>query len=130
MHLSHILYYVRDLNEAVDFFKRVFGLEERFTGESGFYAEMVTGETALAFITEEYAEKHLGQKIAPLGGKLQATEIVFSVDDVESLYNRALEFGAESIAEPQDKPWGQKIAYVRAPFGLHIEIASPLTTSA
>lgn len=130
MNLSHILYYVRDLGEAVTFFEKAFGLKKRFTGDSGFYVEMITGETALAFITEEYAEKHLGQKITPLGGKLQAMEIVFSTDDVDALYQKALECGAESIVAPQEKPWGQKIAYVRAPFGLHIEIASPLTTSA
>jgi catechol 2,3-dioxygenase-like lactoylglutathione lyase family enzyme len=31
-----------------------------------------------------------------------------------------------SLADPIDKPHGQRVAYVRDPFGTLIEIASPL----
>ena len=39
---------------------------------------------------------------------------------------RALEAGCVSLAEPKDKPQGQRVAYVRDPFGGLVELATPL----
>jgi uncharacterized glyoxalase superfamily protein PhnB len=34
-------------------------------------------------------------------------ELDFAVDDVDAVFRRAIEAGAVSVWEPQDKPWGR-----------------------
>jgi lactoylglutathione lyase len=45
-------------------------------------------------------------------------------DDVDAAYERALAAGATSAAEPDDKPWGQRIAYVRDLNGILVELCT------
>ena len=53
-------------------------------------------------------------------------EIALVADDVDGAYACALEAGCVSLAEPKDKPQGQRVAYVRDPFGGLVELATPL----
>lgn len=46
--------------------------------------------------------------------------------DVDDAAERAIEAGCTLLAQPIDKPHGQRAAYLRDPFGTLIEIASPL----
>jgi len=41
-------------------------------------------------------------------------------------YRRALDAGCATLAAPEDKPHGQRVAYVRDPFGNLIELATPM----
>jgi uncharacterized glyoxalase superfamily protein PhnB len=50
----------------------------------------------------------------------------FVVHDVEAAYAAALDAGCASLAAPEDKPQGQRVAYVRDPFGTLVELAAPL----
>ncbi len=45
--------------------------------------------------------------------KSPAMEIAFVTDDVSAAYQKAIQAGAEPIAEPTQKPWGQSVCYVR-----------------
>ncbi len=126
--LSNILFYVKDLRETLDFFERAFGLKTAFIDESGVYAQMETGMTALSFVDLEFAKENMGKEVVEFdGSKLPfAFEIALSVDDVDEAYAIALKEGAVSVAKPTNKPWGQRDAYVRDPNGILIEICSPL----
>ena len=42
------------------------------------------------------------------------------------LARAAIEAGATLAAEPRNKPWGQTVAYVRAPEGTLIELCTPV----
>jgi uncharacterized glyoxalase superfamily protein PhnB len=53
-------------------------------------------------------------------------EIALVHEDVEAAYARALEAGCTSLAAPKDKPQGQRVAYVRDPFGTLVELCTPL----
>ena len=53
-------------------------------------------------------------------------EIALVADDVDGAYERALQAGCTSLATPTDKPQGQRVAYVRDPFGTLVELATPL----
>lgn len=55
-----------------------------------------------------------------------ACEIVFTIADVQAAYDHAISSGALAVAEPQQKPWGQVVAYLRDPNGVLIELASPM----
>ena len=53
MKLGYIIVYVPDVPATVAFYERAFGLSCRFRHESQ-YAEMATGDTALAFADEAF----------------------------------------------------------------------------
>jgi lactoylglutathione lyase len=54
--LGYVIQYVPDVAATVAFYEAAFGLERRFLHESGTYAEMETGATALAFASEALPE--------------------------------------------------------------------------
>ena len=56
MRLGYVIHYVPDVAATVAFYEAAFGLERRFLHESGTYAEMETGATALAFASEALPE--------------------------------------------------------------------------
>jgi catechol 2,3-dioxygenase-like lactoylglutathione lyase family enzyme len=53
-------------------------------------------------------------------------EIGLVTDDVAAACRRAEENGARVLAAPKLKPWGQTVAYVRAPDGCLVEICTPM----
>ncbi len=125
---SHTILYVKDIPKALSFYKDAFDISPKFVHESNQYAELNTGQTVLAFASESLAAYNLPNGYVPHDvAKLPlACEIVFTVPDVQAWYEKALKAGAKHIAAPQQKPWGQTVAYVQDPNGVLIEIASPL----
>lgn len=126
MIFSHTIFYVKDVLEAVRFYQAAFGIKPKFIHESNFYAELATDGVALAFASEELGSLNLpnGFKRNSIKDKPQACEIVFSSDNPQLLYEKAVKAGAISLSPPEIKPWGQLVAYVRDPFGILIEIAA------
>ena len=125
---SHVIFYVEDLEKSVQFFEKAFGIKARFVHESGQYAELETGQTALAFAAESIGDSNLPDgylrsrhKNPPLG-----CEIALTVDDVQKAYEQSILKGAKALVPPEKKPWGQTVAYVRDPNGILVEIASPM----
>ena len=127
---SHTIFYVKDVPKALAFYKDAFGLEPKFIHESNQYAELATGSTALAFASDQLAAYNLPKGYVPhdISKVPLACEIALSVSDVQAWYERALRAGAHSIAAPQQKPWGQVVAYVQDPNGVLVEIAGPLSS--
>lgn len=128
LRFSHVIYYVKDLKKGLSFYESALGIKPRFVHESGTYAELETGATAIAFAAEELARHNLPEGVIPndLATPPVASEIVFETDEVLILYRKALENGAVDVAAPKEMPWGQTVAYVRDPNGVLIEIASPI----
>ncbi len=127
--LTHIIHYVKDIPKALKFYEEAFALKPKFVHESGQYAEVDTGATALAFASEAAGDFNLPDGYihndldrAPLG-----CEICLTTPDVQGSYERALDKGGTAVAAPTEKPWGQTVAYVRDPNGVLVEIASPIT---
>ena len=125
--LGYTIIYVADVPATVGFYERAFGLRCRFLHESNLYAEMETGETALAFAGEPMAEMN-GLAILPNRQTEMAAgfELAFVTDDPHTAYATAITAGAAAIAPPAEKPWGQVVAYVRDPNGCLVEICSPI----
>lgn len=128
MNLSYAIIYVDDVVETVEFYERAFGLERAFIHESNQFAQMKTGTTALAFTSHE-----LGASAVPLeyqhSNRLQppfGVELTLTSTDVTAAYDRAVEAGAEPVAEPHDTSWGQTVSYVRDLAGILIGIATPM----
>jgi len=131
MKYGYTLIYVEDVLKTLVFYEKAFGFERGMVYEENGvvdYAELKTGEVAIGFASYDLAKMNLGEKfekISPKGNPV-GLELVFVDDDVEASTNKAVQAGAELIAEPIDKPWGQTVSYVRSIEGTLIEICSPM----
>ena len=107
MKFGYTIIYVPDVVVSVTFFEQAFGLKRRFIHESG-YAELDTGETALAFASHELGRSNLpeGYVRADESEKPLGTEIALVTEQVADAYARAIATGAVSIKGPVEKPWG------------------------
>jgi lactoylglutathione lyase len=125
---AYAIAYVRDVERSVAFYEQAFSLQRRFVDESGQYAEMETGETTLAFASNELGASNLpgGFRMNDPAEPPAGVEIAFLTEDVNAAFRIALEAGATSVVEPITKPWGQAVAYVRDRDGMLVEIGSQM----
>jgi uncharacterized glyoxalase superfamily protein PhnB len=128
--LGYVILYVNDVAATLAFYEAAFGLSRRFFhDENGkAYGELETGATRLAFASVVLAEEHLKQSIvaaapdkAPLG-----VEVALVTSDVPALFARALQAGAKALSQPESKPWGQLVAYLRDMNGHLVELCTPM----
>lgn len=128
--LGHIIFYVQDVEKTMAFYETAFGIEAAFIDPTGHYGQMETGGTALAFASYELARQNLPKDFRAISPKeLPGCEISFSTSDVQKSLTHAVNSGAELVAPPQEKPWGQIVAYVRDFNGILIEISSLMAHS-
>ena len=78
-----------------------------------------------------HAKIRIGDSILELGeahGQFQPMPSMFYlyVEDVDALYVRAVESGAHSEKEPENQPYGDRVAAVTDPFGNTWYLATPL----
>ena len=128
MTLGWVIVYVDEPAEAAAFYERAFGLRREFTSPDGDYAQLATGTTRLAFASYTLGEHNVagGVRRAPLDGPPANVELALVHEDVDAAFARALEAGCAGLSEPHDEPRGQRVAYVRDPFGTLVELASPM----
>jgi len=128
MNFAYTLVYVENVTRAVEFYERAFGLQRRLISETGEYAEMETGATALGFVTADFARRSLpdGFQANDRSRPPAGIEIAFTTPDVPAAFARAVSAGAIPVTKPSQKPWGQHVAYVRDLDGVLVEIASPM----
>lgn len=126
MHLGYVILYVPDVEGAVAFYERAFGLDCRFVHASGDYAEMATGATVLAFAADELAASNFAAdyRRADPASPPSAFEVAFVTEDVGAAFERAVDAGAAALSAPTQKPWGQTVAYVRDGNGVIVELCT------
>lgn len=127
MKLGYTIIYVKNVLETINFYQDAFSLKLKFVHESNEYAELETGNTVLAFVSETLGNTH-GFAFKP--NRPDETpagfEIAFVTEDVQKSFQTALAAGAKELAAPQKKPWGQTVAYVSDLNGVLVEICSPV----
>ncbi len=126
MKFGYAIVYVDDVLATLDFYESAFGMHREYVDESANYGELDTGTTRLAFVSNNQASglipggyRRNDPKDTPPG-----IEVALVTDDVDAAYARALDRGAASVAPPADKPWGQRIAYVRDMNGVLVELCT------
>jgi lactoylglutathione lyase len=126
MKLAYTTLFVPDVEAALAFYEAAFGLRRRFVHESGKYAELETGATALAFAAHQLAETVVAIPYRPTtpAGAPPGFELGFETDDVAAAFARAIGAGASAVSAPALKPWGQTVAYVRDAEGVRVAIVS------
>ena len=124
MQFGYVILYVPDVAASVGFYERAFGVKRRFLHESGAYAELETGATALAFASETSTPTaHVITRCRP-AAPAPAAEVAFVTEDVQAAYDHALAAGARGGVAPVAKPWGQVVSYVRDLDGFLVELCS------
>ena len=128
MKYQYSIIYVDDVEKTLEFYQRAFGFELKFLHEGKDYGELKTGDCILAFANHKLGEMNLQGKYTksdikdnPLG-----FELGFTVENVETAYNKALDEGAVAVSPPTKKPWGQTVAYIRAIEGTLIAFGDPV----
>lgn len=126
---GYTIIYVSDVNEAISFYERAFGMSRKFVTEENDYGELATGETTLAFASHELGGTNFSggyvsgsDSVKPLG-----TEIALVAPNVNEVHSSALEHGAKELKAPEKKPWGQVVSYVRCPSGILLELCTPIS---
>ena len=131
MKFGYTIIYVEDVLNTVEFYEKAFGFERGLVVEEEsivYYAELKSGETIIGFASYEMGKMNFDDKYEKITrkGNPVGLELVFVDDDVAAATTHAVKSGAELIAEPVEKPWGQTVSYVRSIEGTLIEICSPM----
>lgn len=128
MKFGYTILYVNNVSDAAKFYGDAFGLATRFIHEGGDYAELDTGETTLAFAAHSLGDANFPDGYTKLTDlpKPVGASIALVTDDVPTAIANAVAAGAAVIVDAQKKPWGQTVAYVRAPDGCLIELCTPV----
>jgi PhnB protein len=98
-----------NVERLISFVKEAFGAVETqrtATGSGGIHCEVRIGDSMLMFGGG-----------APARGKEKHAALHIQVPDVDAVYAQSLKSGAESIAPPEDKPYGERMAGVKDPVG-------------
>jgi uncharacterized glyoxalase superfamily protein PhnB len=118
IHEAFAYLHVKGGAEAIEFYKKAFGVTEKYRlNEPGSakvgHAELDFGGATI-MLADEYPEMGF---VGPrsLGGT--SITIHLHVDDADAMIRAAVEAGAEILREPQDHFYGERSGTVRDPFG-------------
>ncbi len=130
MKFGYTIVYVPSVPDTLAFYEKAFGFQTRFLHESGQYGELESGSTTLAFASQALGEMNFGSNFAPVSAtaKPPGIELAFVTEDVPSAYAKAIEAGAVPIHAPEQKSWGQVVAYVRSQEGILVELCSSVAS--
>ena len=126
--LGYTILYVSDVTKSVEFYESAFGFSRKFITPENDYAELLSGETTISFVSLELANSNLkkgflksNQSDKPFG-----IELAFVSENVQETIEKALASGAIIEEKPIEKPWGQTVGYIRDIDGFLLEICTPI----
>ncbi|MCI4365885.1 MAG: VOC family protein [Thermoplasmata archaeon] len=111
---------------ALEFYKKAFGAKElgREVTPSG---KLVSGQLRIGDSIILVSDVFRGSnKAAP--STVETTTVTLHVysDDVETLWNRAVDAGAQVATPLQDMYWGERYGHLVDPFGHHWSLSMPI----
>lgn len=109
---------VRNAERAIEFYKKVFGAEERFRmhrldGKTIMHADLKIGDSVI-MLTEESTEM---KALSPesIGGS--PVSLYVYVKDVDGVFNQSVSEGATVLYPVRDQFYGDRSGYLKDPFG-------------
>jgi PhnB protein len=113
----------RDASSAIDFYKTVFGATEivRMPGPGGkvMHAELKIGDSRF-MVNDEFP----GMTKAPEPAAVHSNYLFVYTEDVDSMYNRAVQAGARVDMPLDNMFWGDRYGKFTDPFGHQWGVAS------
>ena len=117
-----------DAAGAIEFYKRAFGAEERgrmpMPDGRLMHAEIQIGNSII-MMSSEFPEMGSTAK-SPKKAGFGTGSLMIYTEDIDGLYQRAIEAGATEVMAPQDMFWGDRYAKVIDPFGHEWQIGTHL----
>lgn len=128
MKYAYTILYVESVAETINFYEKAFGFQQKFITPEKDYAELLSGETTIAFASIELGNSNFKQGFlkSERSNKPFGIELAFTSEAIEADFENALKSGAVEVEKLSQKPWGQKVGYVRDNNGFLIEICSPM----
>lgn len=128
MKYGYTIFYVKDVLETIEFYEKAFGFQRKFITPEKDYGELLSGETTISFASIELGKANFkkGFEELPSSGKPIGIEMAFVTETIEHDFQKAITAGAIVYEEIVEKPWGQKVGYLRDNNGLLIEICTPI----
>ena len=128
MKFAYTILYVEDVNQTITFYESAFGFQKKFSTPEGDYGELISGETTLAFASIKLGETNFskGFQKSSLQQRPFGIELAFTTDNIEADFQKAIAAGAVEEEAVVQKPWGQKVGYLRDINGFLIEICTPI----
>ena len=128
MKYGYTIFYVANVEETIHFYESAFGFNRKFVTPEKDYGELLTGATTIAFASLALGQSNFKkgfEKIVnserPIG-----MELAFVTENIEKDFQKAISAGATEFEAIIEKPWGQKVGYLRDNNGLLIEICTPI----
>ncbi|MFS4418065.1 VOC family protein [Maribacter sp. 2307ULW6-5] len=127
---AYTILYVENVLETVVFYERAFGCKRKFVTPEEDYGELQTGATTIAFASFALGHSNFRQGFQKMedGGRPFGVELAFTTNSIASDFGKAVAAGATVYEPLVQKPWGQKVGYVRDNNGFLIEICTPIKT--
>lgn len=128
LNYAYTILYVENVPSTILFYENAFGFSRKFLTPENDYGELISGGTTIAFASIELGESNFrkgfqksSKSALPFG-----VELVFTTENIEEDFQRATHAGAIECEPLTEKPWGQKVGYVRDLNGFLIEICTPV----
>ena len=130
MKYGYTIIYVANVKETIQFYEKAFGFQQKFISPENDYGELVSGETTIAFASLTLGNTNLRNGYIPTSSQSESkpfgVEMAFVTEDIEVDFMRAIDVGAIEYEPIVEKPWGQKVGYLRDNNGFLIEICTPI----
>ena len=128
MKYAYTILYVEDVEKTIVFYENAFGFQKKFITPESDYGELISGETTIAFASNTLGNSNLkkGYNELSLEKKPNGIEMAFTTENIEVDFNKAINAGATEYQPITQKPWGQKVGYLRDLNGFLIEICTPI----
>ena len=128
MKYAYTILYVEDVEKTILFYENAFGFQKKFISPESDYGELISGETTIAFASNVLGNSNFknGFKKLSINEKPNGIEMAFTSENIEEDFTKAINAGALEYESIKEKPWGQKVGYLRDINGFLIEICTPI----
>ncbi len=127
MKYAYTIFYVDNVEETIQFYEKAFGFNRKFVTPENDYGELISGETTIAFASVELGNSNFKKGFEKITTtKTIGMEMAFVTEDIEKDFQKAVDAGAIEFEPIKQKPWGQKVGYVKDINGILIEICTPV----
>jgi len=128
MKYAYTILYVKNVTETIEFYEKAFGFSRKFVTPENDYGELISGETTIAFASMELGNANFKKGFERISNseKPFGVELAFTTENIETDFQNAINSGATEFEPLVEKPWGQKVGYLRDNNGFLIEICTPV----
>ena len=102
-------------NDSVEFYESL-GFKRLFGGADADFTSFQVGACYLNIASGEKEKSTLWGRV------------IFYVDDVDKMYQRALKCNMKPLTQPSDAPWGERYFHLRDPDENELSFAKPLNS--